>query len=246
MDNRLYERFRNWWDNAEHKAKQKWWLWPVGFSIDLIWHRIYTNTNDFLDTHGASMIASVLASIPTDPVTLAITTGVVIIVGLAVHAYFDTRKVSGKQPNEKAVSSLASLDVRNVPRPLVEYVYNNGEEHLIVTNDGPITMQNVQIGSLTWVEERDFCPWAAIRPLTSGQKDDVRVRMVCQHGPDLPSDSGTLGNFLKQPSSPSMRTVSVLNYEDPNGRKFKREFELTRFSADGRIVWNPGPVMLRD
>jgi hypothetical protein len=89
-----YERLGVWKRATEERLQRRWWLWPALFAADLIWHEICESTNHFLESRGAPIIARMLSIIPSNPAVLAVMTGVLILVTLAVHAYFDTRNVS--------------------------------------------------------------------------------------------------------------------------------------------------------
>jgi len=96
MADRLIERLWTWKEGAAQGLRKKWWLWPVGFAIDLFWHKICGDTNDYLSLHGPRMIASIISHVPSDPVSLAVITALVILIGLVCHAYFEARTVGHK------------------------------------------------------------------------------------------------------------------------------------------------------
>ncbi len=114
MDTSLVERLQAWREESEKKLRKRWYLWPILFAVDLLWHRIYTDVNQFLDSHGATMLTAVTSRIPSGPVTLAIITALVIITGLVTHAYFETRgKPVAEQSEARTISG--GTDYRNPP-----------------------------------------------------------------------------------------------------------------------------------
>jgi hypothetical protein len=107
MDHGWYERLQIWKEGSERELKKKWYLWPIGFAVDLLWHRICGGTNDFLDSHGATMLTTLTSRIPSDPVTLSVITALLIVLGLLIHAYYDTRKRSDAQVDESRGTGVA-------------------------------------------------------------------------------------------------------------------------------------------
>jgi hypothetical protein len=117
MDQRWSRRLLLWWERTEHSLKRRWWLWPLLYLIEDFWHMVHASTSEYLRDHGAAVIADLLAHVPSDPMTLAVITGVLIIVSLAIHAYFDSRKASatatlvpGKESGQSLPSGAESRD----------------------------------------------------------------------------------------------------------------------------------------
>jgi hypothetical protein len=109
-----YVRLREWQKRTEERLRSKWWLWPIAFAADLIWHHIYQVTNDWLGARSGRMVevADSIVDVLT-PVGLAIFSALAILVGLAVHAYFDVRR----RPRESQIAPEATAPVAE---PLVE------------------------------------------------------------------------------------------------------------------------------
>jgi hypothetical protein len=113
MARHFTERMSVWWERTHHSLRRKWWLWPIGFGLDLVWHSVCTDTNDFLREHGPKAVARMIALIPSNPAVLAVMIGTLIIASLAVHAYFDTRKSAKAEVEASAPSQ--DHPVLNVP-----------------------------------------------------------------------------------------------------------------------------------
>jgi len=92
MGDEWHVRLQEWYERSLQKLRKKWWLWPLVFVVELIWHRIYGAVNEFLDAQAGTMtdISNVMGHVPADPVTVSVVTGVIIIIALVVHAYIDT------------------------------------------------------------------------------------------------------------------------------------------------------------
>jgi hypothetical protein len=86
-------RLLNWKERTEHHLRSKWWWWPVLFAAELSWHYTQERTIHFLSTQSGRMfeIALVVASSLT-PLVVIVGLSLIVIVGLAVHAYFETRR----------------------------------------------------------------------------------------------------------------------------------------------------------
>ena len=90
MADRLIERLWTWKEGAAQGLRKKWWLWPVGFAIDLFWHKICGDTNDYLSLHGLVCHAYFEART----------------VGHKPHSWFEVRAVGIVQPPDEQVRSL--------------------------------------------------------------------------------------------------------------------------------------------
>ncbi len=149
---------------------------------------------------------------------------------------------TGQQIVEASRDEIAQRAVileRNAPRPLIEYWNDGGvQERITITNEGTSTMLRVlAILPLTWTEERQVSLGAQVKPLPPSNSDECSIRFRGRDG-IVP-----LPELLKQPSSPDARATIALIYQDESANQYRRDFELTIFN-DGRVVWQPGAVVL--
>ncbi len=123
------------------------------------------------------------------------------------------------------------------PMPLIEYIRTDRAEVLRVTNDGESTIQNMQVGPLRWEEQRAILLHSGPMPVRA--KHTVDCPFVMRHVRIQGTDQKPLADFMKEPSNPETKTTAVVNYQDPQGRNFEREFILERSAWDGTVRWNP-------
>ena len=136
MENRWLRRLLEWVGRTEENLKKKWWLWPMGVLIGLIEHRFYSEANIFLEKKGLRMLATIISSVPSNPFLLAMFIATLILVGVALHAYVDTRR------NVSITGEIAGIDelvnsVSATSSPFLKmYLYDGGMSVLrLCTND---------------------------------------------------------------------------------------------------------------
>jgi hypothetical protein len=128
--------------------------------------------------------------------------------------------------------------------PAIEITYHdedNGQETLMLKNDGPQTARNISIGPLRWSDERLIQLSHPPPPIPSKYTEPCPVIF---HDKDTGNTS--LFDFVRR-RTPSNATVSVrVGYSDSRRLyNFRRDYTLSTY-ADGKFLWQPGPVKLRD
>jgi hypothetical protein len=90
-----YIRVRAWWEEVEAKLRKKWWLWPILLGIDLVHHWFSGTIVDYLRSHSGgalSFLKAIALYLLGSPIALAVFGSLVILLSLAIHAYFDVRR----------------------------------------------------------------------------------------------------------------------------------------------------------
>jgi hypothetical protein len=124
----LAERLRSWAEQIAHDLRKRWW-WPfIGVPLAFIWElvkdRVLTATNNFIDSHAnldwLKPLALLLQNRGFVPaLLLTLTFALLIILGLIVHAYFETRPKRGitgeiqqayAEPNFGTIRDLPDFD----------------------------------------------------------------------------------------------------------------------------------------
>ncbi len=137
MHKPLHERLSAWWHAWEEKLRRRWYLWPISFGIGLIEHRIYSEANEFLDAHlnSVSRFARfVIMALPSNPFLVMFTLALLIIVGLAIIAFFDVRRAAAGVAEKLPPTSEAVI---RVSEPVNQVVVGAMQQvHIVINNEG--------------------------------------------------------------------------------------------------------------
>jgi hypothetical protein len=111
-----FGRLHEWWSEIESKCKRRWWTFLLLliclFPADLVWHRILRLADEKLreaQGGGESMTFHLASLIPSTPVPIAVVIALSIFVGLAIHAYIDTRKPKAKPSDTSNLMSKLTI-----------------------------------------------------------------------------------------------------------------------------------------
>jgi hypothetical protein len=143
---------------------------------------------------------------------------------------------------EEATAQLPLPPFHERPEIIVEYRKTRaGWEKLLITNVGGRPAQDVEIGPL--LSDGQIYPVTIMRvlpPILPG-KPAEECEVVWEHA--RTHGQMALPDIIRQGTPASSDTVTVC-YEDSDGRKFSRDFSLTRNYNDS-VTWTPGPVRMR-
>jgi len=147
----LTERLRNWAEQVGRDIRKRWW-WPfLGIPVTFIWElgkdRVLTATNHFIDAHAnldwLKPLALLLQNHGFVPaVLLAFTFAFLVLLGLVVHAYFETR------PSKHTAAPNAPFLTLHFPEP---DLMSSGirTDYAFIKNIGQRTALDVQVAELS-------------------------------------------------------------------------------------------------
>jgi hypothetical protein len=136
----------------------------------------------------------------------------------------------------------AAIVLGNCPRLIIHFTSTLLEERIIFTNDGDRTATNISIGSLEW-EERHVSPitlYHTPTALTPGNSEEARL--IFEREPQFICP---MREYLQRNNVVGGKKCVAVTFEDMNGVQFEQVFTVTIF-PDETVVWQPGPVSLRD
>jgi hypothetical protein len=133
--------------------------------------------------------------------------------------------------------------LKDAPQLLVEYKEVNQKEILECSNDSDSTAYRINVNPLVVEEDLPFHLNHAVPTLQSKHKHECEMS-ISRIEAGNQSHYEPLSEFIRT-ANPKARTTVVVDYENANAKGFSRPFQLTRF-ADGRVIWQPGKITLRD
>lgn len=145
-----------------------------------------------------------------------------------------------QQRTEEAAKQRQRAELlEQAPQLLIQYSNAGSIETLEFINDGPNAVVGVDVGPLTWKEDRVIGLRSQLPPIPPRNREAVQICFQ-----DSPHSTTHMDTFVRSTIPPDASSVSV-NYQNPGGTLFVRDFLLKSF-PDGRLVWNPGPVRLQN
>jgi hypothetical protein len=108
-----YGRLQSWRERLEESLKKNVYFWPFALVLELIWHRIYGNANEFLDVHGPAFLGKAVRYLPSDPIVLAILIAIFFVTSLGALSFFNIPKTednSSPRINPRFRDDFARLD----------------------------------------------------------------------------------------------------------------------------------------
>jgi hypothetical protein len=93
-----FQHLRAWRERTEQLLRSKWWLWPIVVALDLLKHSLYEHTNEFMASHSGWAIGMARTVLSANPIVLMVGASLLIVLGLAILAYFDVRKGAVSPP----------------------------------------------------------------------------------------------------------------------------------------------------
>jgi hypothetical protein len=126
MERDWFGRLHEWWEEAKSSLHKRWWTFLLLFllllPLELVWHRFLTWLNEILDSWHIAM-PGFLVTFLEHPVFIVFAAAIAVVVGLAVHAYFDTRRTLS--PGVESMAGFhGSVEHKLIPGPPIEAAVN--------------------------------------------------------------------------------------------------------------------------
>ena len=124
------------------------------------------------------------------------------------------------------------------PHLTVHYKLEGNTEKLVFTNDGHATVQNIEIGPLTWLERKayQFAIPNKVPPIPVNKSEECQIFFQRD-----PWHGERLYSFMRESTPPEARTCVTANYQDSSGMKFRQTFVLTAGTREGMVTWESLP-----
>jgi hypothetical protein len=156
---------------------------------------------------------------------------------IAVRVAGSRRSPAARAPLE---FSAGRIDLpADAPQLLIRFLVNPQRgETLEFINDGSNAIVDLQLGPVTWHEQRSIQLGSGVGTLFAGSPER---RTVCIER--SPSHFSSLCEFIRTGTPHDAETSVTVAYQDSKGRRFSRDFLLTTL-AEGGMIFAPGPVKL--
>lgn len=137
-------------------------------------------------------------------------------------------------------SSAGLIDLpADAPQLLIRFLVNPQRgESLEFINDSSNAIVDVQLGPVTWHEQRSIQLSSGVGTLFAGSPER---RTVCVERSR--SHFSSLCEFIRTGTPHDAETSVTVAYQDSKGRRFSRDFLLTTL-VEGGMTFAPGPVKL--
>jgi hypothetical protein len=131
----MLQRLRAWWRRSRYEFRRRWYLWFFTLILFLAKDRIAGGMNSYIDAHSnwlAIAFRGVTAVMAHTPEGIVLYVFSIVVLGLVVHAYIETRPASGKLFYETAASDLVPAEIPHMGGVVTKEVEHSSVEPNLV------------------------------------------------------------------------------------------------------------------
>ena len=162
---------------------------------------------------------------------------------ISVSIWWD-RHVSRSIPGTPTVILPNPREAKDEPQILVSYrprdfAKNMRFETLVLVNEGPGAIQNVKIGPVQWMVQREIKVFGIIEPVREGH--DISIQFGAYEVDRIGNSAGEPLTEILRSTHHETETRVMISFENVRREQFVRTFALTVDSMN-KILWQPLPT----